>query len=120
MVLMASSKMIVERVIAIIDLITVGFFSIRPPSAPAIIPDPMCTNVQGPWPPNMKKFDRYQLEAPTAAPFLIPNKDPASRAMNVIGSMLARGCSRILPRTAVVIRVMIKRYSSSLRIERCL
>ena len=97
----------------------IDFFNINPPRVPATIPLPIWINVQGPWPPNMKKFERYQLDAPTKAPFLIPNSEPAISAMNVIGSTLGRGCSNILPRTAVVIKVNIMSASSNFRIERC-
>ena len=100
-------------------LLLFGFFNINPPRVPATIPLPIWINVQGPWPPNMKKFERYQLDAPTKAPFLIPNNEPAISAMNVIGSTLGNGCSNILPRTAVVIKVNIMSASSNFRIERC-
>lgn len=117
--LIDNSKIMVESVIAIMDFRTVGFLKSNPPNAPATSPLAMWNIVQGPCPPNMKKFDRYQLEAPTNAPFLIPNNEPARSAMNVIGSMLAKGCSKILPRTAVVINEITSKYSSSFNRDKC-
>lgn len=84
-----------------------------PPRNPATPPARTCIMDQGPCPPKIKKFDKYQELAPITAPFLQPNNDPASKAKKVIGSTLGNPCITILPSTPPITKVISMRASSN-------
>jgi len=84
------------------------------------MPKPSAWNgVHGPCPPNMKKLEIYNDDAPAKKPLFLPKSQPASIAKKVKGSAEGTACIGILNIAAPPIKPNIKSHSLSFKTCNC-